>query len=150
MARRTHLWIAAAVVVVVVVLLLLGALALFLVTLPIARISEKNDDGAAVVVVRVSGTQGTSYAGEYGPTGKEPQRVKGTLSDEPADYEVKNVEGGFFDTSLKPVSALFWKTRTADEGTLKVEILADGVIFAENETSVELGAVSATHVPRKD
>ena len=137
-----HLWIAAAVVV-----LLLGALALFLATLPIGLTSEKND---VAVVVRVSGTHGTPYAGEYGPTDEEPQRVKDTLRVEPADYEVKNEEGGFFDTSLKPVSALFWKTRTADQGTLKVEILADGVVIAEGETSVELGMVSATPVPRKD
>ena len=48
------------------------------------------------------------------------------------------------------VHALFWKTQPADEGTLKVEILASGVVGTENETSVELGAVSAIYVPRKD
>ncbi len=142
MARwRTHLWIGAAVVLV--------ALALFLGPLLMGRTSEKNND-VAVVVVRVSGTQGTPYAGEYGPTDQEPQRVEGTLRAEPTDYEVKNVQGGFFDSGLKPVFVLFWKTRPADEGTLKVEILVDGVVSAENETSVELGVVSATYVPTKD
>ena len=138
--RRTQLWIAAAVV--------LGALALLLGMLLMDRTFEKND--VAVVVVMVSGTQGTSYAGEYGPTDQEPQRVEDTLRAEPTDYEVKNLEGGFFETGLKPVSVLFWKARPADEGTLKVEILADGVVSAEDETSAELGVVSVTYVPIKD
>ncbi len=46
---------------------------------------------AGEVVVRVSGTEGTAYAGTYGNLEQEgvPQIIEDTLGDEPTEYEVE-------------------------------------------------------------
>ena len=132
MARRTYLRIVAAVVI-------LGSL--LLVALILARVPT---DDATLVVVRVSGTPGTSYSGEYGTANEEVQRVNGALRAEPTDYEV-NAEGGFLDTGLEPVLVVFWKTRPSDEGALKVEILHAGQVVAEDEASKEFGVITIVY-----
>jgi hypothetical protein len=94
----------------------------------------------AVVVIRVSGTQGTSYTGAYGPF-EQAQRVDGILGAGPTDYEV---EVG----SSNGVRAVFRKTEPGDEGTLRVQILADGAVVDEDETSADLGVVTSSWSPQ--
>jgi hypothetical protein len=92
------------------------------------------------VAVRVSGTPGTAYSGSYG-TFQGAQAVDDTLGIEPADYEI---EGSASDI----LAAVFRKTQPADEGTLKVEILVDGEVVAEDETSEEIGVINVTWSPQ--
>jgi hypothetical protein len=92
------------------------------------------------VVVRVSGTPGTAYSGSYG-TFQGAQAVDDTLRIEPADYEI---EGSVSDI----LAAVFRKTQPADEGTLRVEILVEGKVVAEDETSEEIGVINVTWSPQ--
>ena len=93
-------------------------------------------------VVRVSGTQGTEYSGVYGGAAAGTTTVEGTLGAEPKEYQVEIGDGASGD-----ISAAFKKTRSG-AGTLKVEIVADGEVVAERETSEELGTVAASWSPQ--
>ena len=88
------------------------------------------------VTLRVSGTPGTAYSGSYGSF-QSAQSVNDTLGAEPVDYEI----GGSISDIL---AVVFRKTQPDDEGTLRVEILVDGEVVAEDETSEELGVVNVT------
>ena len=102
---------------------------------------EEADD----VVVRVSGTQGTAYLGNYGTFAQEePQTAEGTLGDkEPVEYAVE-VQGGSSDG----VSAYFQKTEPST-GELKVAIVADGEVVSESRTRARLGTVIADWLPEE-
>ncbi len=93
-------------------------------------------------VVRVSGTQGTEYSGVYGGAAAGTTTVDGTLGAEPKEYQLEIGDGASDD-----ISAAFKKTRLG-AGTLKVEIVANGEVVAERETSEELGTVAASWSPQ--
>jgi hypothetical protein len=93
------------------------------------------------VVVRISGTQGTAYVGDYGTFAQEPQTVDDTLGSEPKEYEVKIQEGAL------GVSASFQKTQPG-AGELKAEILADGQVVTESTTYAEFGSVIVEWLPQ--
>jgi hypothetical protein len=92
------------------------------------------------VVVRVSGTPGTTYSGSYG-TFQSAQSVDDTLGVELVDYEI---EGSVSDI----LAVVFRKTQPTDEGTLRVEILVDGQVVAEDETSEEIDVINVTWSPQ--
>lgn len=99
---------------------------------------------AGEVVVRVSGTEGTAYAGIYGSIAEEgePRMIEDALGDEPTEYEVEieqGVSGG--------VSAFFEKTEPGN-GELEAEILADGEVIAESTTYAEFGSVIVDWFPQ--
>ena len=96
---------------------------------------------AGNVVVRVSGTEGVEYEGDYGPL-LEPQIVDGTLEGDPTEYEVELGEGARADG----VVATFVKTQPS-AGELKAEIMADGVLVTEGTTYAEFGSVSVDYPP---
>ena len=100
-------------------------------------VEETTTREAVNVVVRVSGTPGTAFTGAYGPF-TASNAVDGTLEAEPTDYEVKAAD------NAKGVFAVFRKTQPADEGTLGVEILVNGEVVAQDETSEEFGVVNAS------
>jgi hypothetical protein len=99
---------------------------------------------AGEVVMRVSGTEGTAYAGAYGNLEQEgvPPTIENTLGDEPTEYEVE-LEGGVLDG----MSAFFEKTEPGS-GELEAEILADGEIIAESTTYAEFGSVIVDWFPQ--
>ncbi len=89
----------------------------------------------ANVVVRLSGTPGTIFAGTYGNL-DESTYEEGVL-EEPLEWEVDVRDEGFDvvnDSFVKP----------QPEGTLKVEIIADGEVVAERDTSIPHGAVNVS------
>ncbi len=94
------------------------------------------------MVVRVSGTEGVAYSGNYGTLAEEPELVKGTLDDQPTEYEVEVPE-----SNAGGVTAQFQKTQSG-AGALKVEILADGEVAAESTTYVESGSVIVDWLPQ--
>ena len=99
---------------------------------------------AGEVVVRVSGTEGTAYAGTYGNIAEEgePQIIEDSLGGEPAEYEVE-IEQGVSDG----VSAFFEKTQSGS-GELEAEILADGEVIAASTTYAEFGSVIVDWFPQ--
>jgi hypothetical protein len=107
---------------------------------PAETTAQPEEAAVENVVVRVSGTPGTTYSGSYG-TFQSAQSVDDTLGVEPADYEI---EGSVSDI----LAAVFRKSQPADEETLKVEILVDGEVVAEDETSEEIGVINVTWSPQ--
>jgi len=107
---------------------------------PAETTAQPEEAAVENVVVRVSGTPGTAYSGSYG-TFQSAQAVDDTLEVEPVDYEI---EGRVSDI----LAVVFRKTQPADEGTLKVEILVDGEVVAEDETSEEIDVINVTWSPR--
>ncbi len=89
------------------------------------------------IVVRLSGTPGMVFAGSYGNLDRS-EYAEDVIEDEPVEYEVDVRDNGF-DT----VSASF-VNYGADGGTLVVEILMDGEVVAESDTSLQYGAVNVT------
>lgn len=103
-----------------------------------------NPEEAGEVVVRISGTEGTAYAGTYGNLEQEgvPETIEDTLGGEPTEYEVE-IAGGVSDG----VSAFFEKTEPGS-GELEAEILADGEVIAESTTYAEFGSVIVDWFPQ--
>ena len=104
---------------------------------------ETSGEIASSVLVRVSGTPGTTYSGGYG-TIEETRSVNDTvLGAEPIDYEEVKVRDD------EELAAVFQKTQPGDEGTLRVEFLVEGEVVAEEETSEQLGVVNVNWSPRE-
>lgn len=93
------------------------------------------------VVVRVSGTQGIAYTGNYGTLRGEFEIVEDTVGDEPQEYEVPIEEG-----EPDGVSASFQKSED-ETGELRAEIVADEVVVAESVTRVPDGSVIVDWLP---
>ncbi len=110
--------------------------------------NEALDDSAPLapeeansVTIRVSGTEGTAYVGDYGTLNVEDDllTVEGTLGDEPEELEVEG------DIS-QGVIAFFQKTQPGGE-KLKVEIRAEDQTIIESTSYAELGETSLNWLP---
>lgn len=98
---------------------------------------------ATNVVVRVSGTEGVAYSGNYGTLEGPAEIVDDTVGAEPTDYEVQ-VQEGVSDG----VFASFRKTEPG-QGELRVQIVADEKVVVESRTLAELGAADAAWLPQE-
>ncbi len=107
---------------------------------PAETTTQPEEAAVENVVVRVSGTLGTAYSGSYGSF-QSARTVNDTLEVEPVVYEI---EGSVSDI----LAVVFRKAQPTDEGTLRVEILVDGEVVAEDETSEEMGVVNVTWSPQ--
>lgn len=91
------------------------------------------------VVVRVGGTEGVAFSSNYGNIDSD-RSVEGTV---PAEYEVEADTGAF---SFDNVSAFFSKAGEG-QGELTVQIVADGEVVNESNTTAPYGTVSANWSP---
>ncbi len=99
---------------------------------------------ATDVVVRVSGTEGVAYSGNYGTLAGPVEIVEdATVGAEPTDYEVQVQEG-----ASDGVIASFRKTEPG-QGELRVQTLADEKVVVESRTLAELGAANADWLPQE-
>ena len=98
---------------------------------------------ASNVVVRVSGTQGVPYSGNYGTLAGPVELVDDAVGAEPTDYEVQVQEG-----ASDGVIASFQKTEPG-QGELRVQTLADEKVVVESRTLAELGAANADWLPQE-
>lgn len=87
------------------------------------------------VVVRVSGTEGVAYSGDYGTLTGEQENVNGTVEAEPTEYEIQ-------EDAADAIIATFEKIQPG-QGELRVQILGDDKVVAEGRTLAELGLTSA-------
>ena len=90
--------------------------------------------------VKITGSEGLTFSGHYaivvGNSLPAPINVKGTA---PAEYKGKGV-----------IAICFFRKLT-EQGSLKVEIIKDGKIVSESETSIPHGFVSMkTPLPEKN
>ncbi len=95
-------------------------------------------EAARTATVRLSGTEGTVYAGNYGNLDSS-EYAEGVLEGEPVEFEVDMRDSGF-----DVVTASFTKPATSDTGLLAVEILSDGEVVAEQDVETQYGALSLT------
>ena len=102
---------------------------------PTEEEDEEGEEGPNVVV-RLTGTPGTVFAGSYGNL-EESTYEEGVL-EEPLEWEVDVRDNGF-----DVVNASFVKPRP-DEGTLKAEIIVDGEVVTESSTSIQYGALNVS------
>ena len=99
---------------------------------------------ATNVLVRVSGTQGVAYSGNYGTLAGPVELVEDdTVGAEPTDYEVQVQEG-----STDGVIASFRKVEPG-QGELRVQTLADEKVVVESRTLAELGVANADWLPQE-
>ena len=89
------------------------------------------------VVLRISGTPGVQFSGNY-TTPQGSQEISGTLGTAPTDYKL----GGEGVAGMNVITVNVQKHETY--GTLKVEILKDGLVVQSAETNATNSAVSVT------
>ena len=88
--------------------------------------------------VRLSGTEGTVYAGSYGNLDGS-EYAEGLLEGEPIEFTVDLRESGF-----DVVNASFAKPNGDKDGLLKIEILSGGEVVAEQEAETQYGTLNLT------
>ena len=98
------------------------------------------------VLIRVSGTPGVVFSGNYGSLRGGSTSVEGVLGEEPKEYAVP-IKSRPFD--YDSVQASFTK-RGLRKGTLRVEIVANGWVVKEQETSAGHGSVAVNYSPQRD
>ncbi|HZC19326.1 MAG TPA: hypothetical protein VE225_06425, partial [Rubrobacteraceae bacterium] len=96
--------------------------------------------GSDTVVIRVSGTQGTAYSGNFG-TSEDVRNVVDTVGAGPIDYEIQVGQGA------GTLNATFNKTKPGS-GNLRVEVVVGGETVTQSETSAELGSAIVNYVPQ--
>lgn len=96
------------------------------------------EESARMATVRLSGTEGTIYAGSYGNLDGS-EYAEGLLEGEPVEFTVDLRESGF-----DVVNASFSKPGVDDDGTLKIEILSGGEVVAEQEAETQYGTLNLT------
>lgn len=100
-----------------------------------------DEEGTATVLVRVTGTEGLKFTGNIG-TLDGSRSVEGTV---PQEYEVQ-VETGPLD--FDSVRAYFSRDFLDEtDGTLGVEIVYEGKVVKQSETSAQAGSVSVNWSP---
>ncbi len=101
--------------------------------------------GPTSVTVKVSGTRGLTYSGHYGTADSGGSSVDGKVGSGRNEYQVPLKNGALeFDM----VSAVFQKKDA--EGTLKVDIVADGKVAKQQESNAQYGVVNVTYSPQTD
>ena len=88
--------------------------------------------------VRLSGAEGTVYAGSYGNLDGS-EYAEGLLEGEPVEFTVDLRESGF-----DVVNASFAKPDGMRDGVLKIEILSGGEVVAEQEAETQYGTLNLT------
>ena len=88
--------------------------------------------------VRISGDEGTVYAGNYGNL-DGLEYAEGLLEGEPVEFTVDMRESGF-----DIVNASFAKPDGSRDGVLKIEILSGGEVVAEQEAETQYGTLNLT------
>lgn len=121
----------------VVVTLLLGTLLVYIV-------STASGEGSATI--RISGTEGVTFEGHYetdypahqttnaeGRTEYREYYAEGQIGSTPTEYEAP-IETGWLSGAGNYAEA-FIRKREPSDGTLKVELLVDGRLVDEDETT---------------
>ena len=100
--------------------------------------TQAAEESTRKATVRLSGTDGTVYAGSYGNLDGS-EYAEGLLEGEPVEFEVDLRESGF-----DIVNASFAKPRGTDTGVLRIEILSGGEVVAEQEAETQYGTLNLT------
>ena len=96
------------------------------------------EEAERTATVRLSGTEGTIYAGNYGNL-DGLEYAEGIFEGEPVEFTVELRDSGF-----DVVNASFSKPAANDDGILRIEILSGGEVVAEQEAETQYGNLNLT------
>ena len=96
------------------------------------------EESERTATVRLSGTEGTVYAGSYGNLDGS-EYAEGVFEGEPIEFTVDLRESGF-----DIVNASFAKPAASDDGVLRIEILSGGEVVAEQVAETQYGTLNLT------
>jgi hypothetical protein len=105
-----------------------------------SAVNAPSEGAAESVVLRISGTPGLQFSGNY-TTPESSKNISGTLGVDPTDYDL----GGEGVAGFNVVTANVYKEDTS--GTLKVEILENGQVVQSAATNATNHTVSVTYSP---
>jgi hypothetical protein len=105
-----------------------------------SAVNAPSEGAAESVVLRISGTPGLQFSGNY-TTPEGSRNFSGTLGVDPTDYAL----GGEGVAGFNVVTANVYKEDTS--GTLKVEILENGQVVQSAATNATNNTVSVTYSP---
>ena len=105
-----------------------------------SAVNAPSEGAAESVVLRISGTPGLQFSGNYS-TPESSKNISGTLGVDPTDYDL----GGEGVAGFNVVTANVYKEET--NGTLKVEILENGQVVQSAATNATNNTVSVTYSP---
>jgi hypothetical protein len=105
-----------------------------------SAVNAPSEGAAESVVLRISGTPGLQFSGNY-TTPESSKNISGTLGVDPTDYAL----GGEGVAGFNVVTANVYKEDTS--GTLKVEILENGQVVQSAATNATNNTVSVTYSP---
>ena len=107
-----------------------------------ATTPEETQGGAEesnrTATVRLTGTEGTVYAGNYGNLDGS-EYAEGVFEAEPVEFTVDLRESGF-----DVVNASFTKPQGNDDGLLRIEILSGGEVVAAQDAETQYGTLNLT------
>ena len=105
-----------------------------------SAVNAPSEGAAESVVLRISGTPGLQFSGNY-TTPESSKNISGTLGVDPTDYDL----GGEGVAGFNVVTANVYKEDTS--GTLKVEILENGQVVQSAATNAANNTESVTYSP---
>ena len=105
-----------------------------------SAVNAPSEGAAESVVLRISGTPGLQFSGNY-TTPESSKNISGTLGVDLTDYDL----GGEGVAGFNVVTANVYKEDTS--GTLKVEILENGQVVQSAATNATNNTVSVTYSP---
>ena len=110
------------------------------------------NEPASTVTVRVSGTRGIQYQGSIGTSETGQKSIDGTLGgSEPDDYELPlNSSPLSTDNITATVGKRPRPAGGFQPGTLRLQLLVDGRVVKEQESSSETGTVTLNYDPVRD
>ena len=96
------------------------------------------------VIVRVYGTQGVGYYGTIGTSQTGQKNIDGSLGTAPEDYEL-SLNTGPQSTDLVTAEIGKDPLNNPRPGTLGLQLLIDGQVVREQESSSETGVVTLSY-----
>lgn len=96
------------------------------------------------VTVRVSGSKGIRYDGTIGTSETGQKNIDGTLGTSPDDYEL-SLDSSPGSTDVLTAEIGKHPLENSQPGTLTLELLVEGQVVREQESSSETGVVTLTY-----
>ena len=106
------------------------------------------NEPASTVTIRVSGTRGIQYQGSIGTSETGQKSIDGTLGSEPDNYELPlNTSPLSTDNVTATVGKRPRPAGGFQPGTLRLQLLVDGRVVKEQESSSETATVTLNYDP---
>lgn len=103
-----------------------------------------DQSSTSTVTLRVSGTKSIRYNGTIGTSKTGQKNIDGTLGTTPDNYEL-SLDTGPGSTDVLTAEVGKHPLENSQPGTLSLELLVDGQVVREQESSSDTGVVTLTY-----